>query len=121
MRQGLSAILRTLTRFLLDAGQEYFLFRDFQTANIMLRDGKPWYIDYQGGRLGAPHYDIASLVYDAKAYIPDGIRQKTLDRHLDLFSVATGQVQGVTSEVFGCIHPHQAHAGPGSIWLQGIA
>ncbi|MRR19421.1 phosphotransferase enzyme family protein [bacterium] len=80
-----------LTRFLLDAGQEYFLFRDFQTANIMLRDGKPWYIDYQGGRLGAPHYDIASLVYDAKAYIPDGIRQKTMDRHLDLFAAATGK------------------------------
>lgn len=80
-----------LTLFLLDAGQDYFLFRDFQTANIMLRDGKPWYIDYQGGRLGAPHYDIASLVYDAKAYIPDGIRQKTLDRHLDLFASATGK------------------------------
>lgn len=81
----------TLTRFLLDAGQDYFLFRDFQTANIMIRDGKPWYIDYQGGRLGAPHYDIASLVYDAKAYIPAHIRQKTLDRHLDLFAKATGK------------------------------
>ncbi len=81
----------SLTRFLLDAGQEYFLFRDFQTANIMLRDGKPWYIDYQGGRLGAPHYDIASLVYDAKAYIPDGLRKKTLDRHLGLFASATGK------------------------------
>jgi len=81
----------SLTRFLLDAGQDYFLYRDFQTANIMLKDGKPWYIDYQGGRLGAPHYDIASLVYDAKAYIPEGIRQKTLDRHLDLFASATGK------------------------------
>jgi hypothetical protein len=76
---------------LLDAGQEYFLFRDFQTANIMIRDGKPWYIDYQGGRLGAPQYDIASLVYDAKAYIPAGIRKKTLERHLDLFAAATGK------------------------------
>jgi hypothetical protein len=57
----------------------------------MIRDGKPWYIDYQGGRLGAPHYDIASLVYDAKAYIPDHIRQKTLNRHLDLFASATGK------------------------------
>jgi len=81
----------TLTRFLLDAGQDYFLFRDFQTANIMIRDGIPWYIDYQGGRLGAPHYDIASLVYDAKAYIPADLRKKTLDRHLDLFAAATGQ------------------------------
>jgi aminoglycoside/choline kinase family phosphotransferase len=83
----------TLTRFLLDAGQDYFLFRDFQTANIMIRDGIPWYIDYQGGRLGAPHYDIASLVYDAKAYIPANLRKKTLDRHLDLFSAATGKTR----------------------------
>jgi len=80
-----------LTQFLLDAGQEYFLFRDFQTANIMIRDGKPWYIDYQGGRLGASQYDIASLVYDAKAYIPADIRNRTLERHLDLFAAATGK------------------------------
>ena len=80
----------TLTRFLLDAGQEYFLFRDFQTANIMIRDGKPWYIDYQGGRLGAPQYDIASLVYDAKAFIPENIRNRTMEHHLNLFSKTTG-------------------------------
>ncbi|MCJ7821441.1 MAG: phosphotransferase, partial [Bacteroidales bacterium] len=79
-----------LTCFLLDAGQEYFLFRDFQTANIMIRDGKPWYIDYQGGRLGAPQYDIASLVYDAKAFIPERIRKTTMEKHLNLFSEATG-------------------------------
>ncbi|MEZ5020464.1 MAG: hypothetical protein R2756_10165 [Bacteroidales bacterium] len=50
----------------------------------MILDGKPWYIDYQGGRLGAPQYDIASLTYDAKAFIPAAIRKKTIDRHLDL-------------------------------------
>lgn len=81
----------TLTDFLLEAGQEYFLFRDFQTANIMILDGKPWYIDYQGGRLGAPQYDIASLVYDAKAYIPADLRKKALERHTDLFADATGK------------------------------
>ena len=80
-----------LTRFLLDAGQEYFLFRDFQTANIMIVEGKPWYIDYQGGRLGAPQYDIASLVYDAKAYIPEKIRRVTINHHLDLFASVTGK------------------------------
>ncbi|MBE0668154.1 MAG: hypothetical protein IH593_10870, partial [Bacteroidales bacterium] len=57
---------------------------------IMIRDGKPWYIDYQGGRLGAPQYDIASLVYDAKAFIPERIRKSTLEKHLNLFSEATG-------------------------------
>lgn len=90
-----------LTNFLLDAGQEYFLFRDFQTANIMILDGKPWYIDYQGGRLGAPQYDIASLVYDAKAYIPDDLRKKTLERHLDLFAAATGKPKESISRYSG--------------------
>ena len=90
-----------LTQFLLDAGQEYFLFRDFQTANIMIRDGKPWYIDYQGGRLGAPQYDIASLVYDAKAYIPADIRIKTQERHLDLFAAATGKPRESLSKYSG--------------------
>jgi len=91
----------SLTNFLLDAGQEYFLFRDFQTANIMIRDGKPWYIDYQGGRLGAPQYDIASLIYDAKAYIPPDIRNKTLERHVDLFAAATGKSRESLSKYSG--------------------
>lgn len=82
---------QALTEFLLDAGQDYFLFRDFQTANIMIRDGVPWYIDYQGGRLGAPQYDIASFVYDAKAYIPAEIREKTMTHHLERFAAATGR------------------------------
>ena len=90
-----------LTLFLLEAGQEYFLFRDFQTANIMIRNGKPWYIDYQGGRLGAPQYDIASLVYDAKAYIPDSIRQKTLEHYFDLFAAATGKSRSALSRFSG--------------------
>ncbi|MCU0367113.1 MAG: phosphotransferase [Bacteroidales bacterium] len=90
-----------LTLFLLEAGQEYFLFRDFQTANIMIRDGKPWYIDYQGGRLGAPQYDIASLIYDAKAYIPENIRRKTLERHLDLFAAATGRSRSSLAKYSG--------------------
>lgn len=90
-----------LTRFLLEAGQEYFLFRDFQTANIMIKDGKPWYIDYQGGRLGAPQYDIASLVYDAKAYIPASIRERTMEHHLDLFSKATGEPEAKLGKYSG--------------------
>jgi aminoglycoside/choline kinase family phosphotransferase len=90
-----------LTNFLLEAGQDYFLFRDFQTANIMIRDGTPWYIDYQGGRLGAPQYDIASLVYDAKAYIPADLRKKTLEHHLNLFAVSTGRPRAALSKYTG--------------------
>jgi aminoglycoside/choline kinase family phosphotransferase len=72
-----------LTRFLLSAGRDYFLYRDFQSRNIMLRDGHPFFLDYQGGRKGALQYDIASLLYDAKADLPPELRQQLLDHYID--------------------------------------
>src|ERR1700689_787168 len=72
-----------LTDFLLSAPRDYFLYRDFQSRNIMLRDGQPYFVDYQGGRRGALQYDIASLLYDAKADLPAELRQQLLDRYID--------------------------------------
>src|SRR5271156_6422250 len=72
-----------LTDFLLSAPRDYFLYRDFQSRNIMLRDGQPYFVDYQGGRKGALQYDIASLLYDAKADLPPELRQQLLDHYLD--------------------------------------
>jgi aminoglycoside/choline kinase family phosphotransferase len=83
-----------LTLFLLEAGQDYFLFRDFQTANIMVRHGVPYYIDYQGGRCGAAQYDIASLVYDSKAYVPAGMRDMLIDFHAEELHKTTGKSIG---------------------------
>ena len=81
--QSLEDDFSRLTKFLLSADHDYFLYRDFQSRNIMLRDGHPFFLDYQGGRKGALQYDIASLLYDAKADLPPELRQQLLDRYID--------------------------------------
>jgi hypothetical protein len=81
--QALEADFGRLTKFLLGAPHEYFLYRDFQSRNVMLRDGEPWFLDYQGGRRGALQYDIASLLYDGKADLPPALRQELLNYYLE--------------------------------------
>jgi aminoglycoside/choline kinase family phosphotransferase len=80
-----------LADFLLETKQDYFLYRDFQSANVMLIGGDPWFIDYQGGRKGAPQYDVASLLYDAKAHIPEESRARLLEYHIKNFCSASGE------------------------------
>ena len=72
--QALEGDFLKFSDFLLGADTKYFLYRDFQTRNIMVRDGAVCFIDYQGGRQGALQYDLASLLYDAKADIPQETR-----------------------------------------------
>jgi aminoglycoside/choline kinase family phosphotransferase len=84
--QALEDDFGRLTEFLLTAPRDYFLYRDFQSRNIMLRNGDPFFVDYQGGRKGALQYDIASLLYDAKADLPPELRQQLLDHYLDRLS-----------------------------------
>src|SRR5437899_1432879 len=81
--QALEDDFGRLTNFLLSAGRDYFLYRDFQSRNIMFRDGHLFFLDYQGGSIGAMQYDIASLLYDAKADLPPELRQQLLDHYLD--------------------------------------
>ncbi|HTW78696.1 MAG TPA: RNase adapter RapZ [Terracidiphilus sp.] len=81
--QALEHDFARLTKCLLAADHDYFLYRDFQSRNIMLHSGKPFFIDYQGGRRGALQYDIASLLYDGKADLSPALRQQLLDEYLD--------------------------------------
>jgi aminoglycoside/choline kinase family phosphotransferase len=79
----------TLADFLLETGQDYFLYRDFQTANIMVIGEEPWFIDYQGGRKGAPQYDVASLLYDAKIPMKTENREELKEYYIDKFCLVS--------------------------------
>jgi aminoglycoside/choline kinase family phosphotransferase len=81
--QKLENDYNTLITYLLAQDTNYFLYRDFQSRNVMLLNGKPYFIDYQGGRKGALQYDVASLLYDSKADIPPAVREELLEHYIE--------------------------------------
>ncbi len=63
----------------LEAPGHYFLYRDYQSKNLMIKDGRIWLIDFQGARLGPPYYDLASLINDPYVSMPFHLRNELLD------------------------------------------
>ncbi|MBN1997285.1 phosphotransferase, partial [candidate division KSB1 bacterium] len=67
-----------LTEYLCGERMSYFLYRDFQSRNIMVLQDRLYFIDYQSGRRGALQYDVASFLYDSNLVVPDDLKQQLL-------------------------------------------
>ena len=69
-----------------------FLYRDFQSRNVMIKDGQPYFIDFQGGRRGPTQYDVASFLWQAKANFAPELRERLIDAYLDELSTLDSQL-----------------------------
>jgi aminoglycoside/choline kinase family phosphotransferase len=85
-KQKLIDDFEALSNYLSHTEYKYFMFRDFQSRNIMVTaDNNVHFIDYQGGMKGAPQYDVASLLWQAKANLPDDWKQGLLENYMEAF------------------------------------
>lgn len=71
-----------LTALLLADNDNLFLYRDFQSRNVMVHNGEPYFIDFQGGRKGPVYYDVASFVGQARARYTNEVVEKMIDAYL---------------------------------------
>lgn len=85
-KQKLIDDFEALSNYLSHTEFKYFMFRDFQSRNIMVKaDNSVHFIDYQGGMQGAPQYDVASLLWQARANLPDDWKQYLLEEYINAF------------------------------------
>jgi aminoglycoside/choline kinase family phosphotransferase len=91
-KQKLMDDFEALSNYLSHTEYKYFMFRDFQSRNIMIKPGESvHFIDYQGGMKGAPQYDVASLLWQARANLPDDWKQYLLEDYIDVFEKTVGE------------------------------
>ena len=70
-----------------------FMYRDFQSRNVMLKDDEPYFIDFQGGRKGPFYYDVASFLWQAKANFTDELREQLIDEYIESLKKYTNVVE----------------------------
>lgn len=81
--QGVEEDFEQIATMASEASTAFFLHRDFQSRNIMLRDGQVCFIDFQGGRMGPLGYDLASLLIDPYTALPVSLQEELLEIYLD--------------------------------------
>ena len=72
-----------LAQDLLEDSGNTFLYRDFNARNVMIKDGEPYFIDFQGGRRGPIYYDVASFVWQARFRYPQWLKGKMIDSYIE--------------------------------------
>lgn len=99
-KQKLIDDFEALSNYLTHTEYKYFMFRDFQSRNIMVKNvdgentnniGSVHFIDYQGGMKGAPQYDVASMLWQARANLPDEWKTNLLDDYMNCFENIIGK------------------------------
>ena len=71
-----------MTEILLKASSDTFMYRDFQSRNVIIKDGVPYFIDFQGGRKGPIYYDVASFLWQAKANFNNDLREEMIETYI---------------------------------------
>lgn len=74
---------QAMAEVLMRSQSSTFMYRDFQSRNVMLHDGQPYFIDFQGGRKGPFYYDVASFLWQAKAGFPQSLREELVAEYID--------------------------------------
>lgn len=91
-KQKLIDDFEALSNYLTHTEYKYFMFRDFQSRNILVKeDQSVHFIDFQGGMKGAPQYDVASMLWQARANLPDQWKNNLLDDYINAFENLIGQ------------------------------
>jgi len=90
-KQKLIADFEALSTYLTHTEYKYFMFRDFQSRNILVKDSSVHFIDYQGGMKGAPQYDVASMLWQARANLPEEWKENLLTDYMNCFEKIIGE------------------------------